>query len=258
MKDQYIKKVLEKLKEKEDSTIRSMNAFETFTYYPTFVAVSFSIAALFFAWPLSLTSASVAAILLYQRNKNQRMNQQILNRIVEERSHINEIAKTTPKSNDNLNARRKNKLQELVDAKKKKEQQKKSASGISKLLTGCSLAGTVASYFVPALVPLTIGCGISMVIAGEVQAKNHKDSQELENRMNNIGNDLSVIIEDHKDQVAKEKKAKEESKKKEAEKINGKTPKAATNTERENLVNNYVESLANKNSKESVKQKIKK
>ena len=259
MKKEYIKTCLEDLN-KQEKSIKDSRKYDRF-----FVAFGLLVCALGIAFPINQAFFQVMAIYLglmsYIGLHVSRINKPKLNRIDNERNHLQELSLNNPSNSKELHGRRMTKLRELAQAKNTKEKDRKTSHRFYTTLLIATELGIAASYYFPFMIPLTIASGISTLIAGEQNVKFNRQVEELTNRKNNLDNDISVLQEYEKDvknaQRQREAQISRQKQVPQRQTTYRGTPKAAAKTANESMVDQYLEQISHPVVRETVKQKIK-
>ncbi len=266
MKEKYLKLRAEIIGEEKEEAKKNLKRSEVLTYYALLLSGLAAVATAFFSWPLAISFAAVAGNTFYQRIRGKRIFKATSDRLANEEKHLESRKEDLPENNPSLDKQRKAKYSQLMNSRKKHLLDNKSANEMTNLLSVVSAVGSVASTFLPALIPLTVCCAASMIICGETHVKLHKENQTFENQMNNLTTDIRLyeILKIEPPVKKAPVKTNQQAKTKQAVKtMPNKTtgsrvaPRAAVNTENERLVDAYLRSLENQPVVSKNKQKIK-
>ncbi len=197
---------------------------------------------------VALTTVLTPLTVFYQTWKTTRLSKQTNQRLKNEKMHIQELFQQVPELSKEDHKNRRNIYKDCLQERRHQLYEENSCRKTSYILGGITLASALLSYFMPPLLGLTTGCGFTMILMGEKEAKAHKQVQNLEYQMNTITTDMRAIEEAKTEQQMRFQNQKSRQQrsyqnsyqKQRGEEVPG---RAASITENEKLVDDYLDYL---------------
>lgn len=199
MKDRYVNSTLANI-DNQTNTIKSRKGLITaitvlglsLLVPGTLLTMGFSVAA--FTSFLAVTGAVGLA-----QYKNIAMKNDMLDRLKNEKIHLNVIKDNIPQATTDLNRRRAAKIRSLDNDINRRNNNYSIASVFSKTTLGVIGLGAIGSFIHPAFSVVTLlGLG-THAICSKVMVDQTRKAQISLNRKNNIINDVNVIINNDRD-----------------------------------------------------------
>lgn len=184
-----IKKVDTELKDL-DQAFRNKELI-SFIAFAVFALVSFSSLAL--SLPVFLSTASLASLLAIYKYKNAKKNDNIENRLNQEKLHLKKLEIKTPNVDKSVMEKRVNKILSINKLRTKAAKDYFLANDITLFTYAVTAIGGVLTFFNPACGWIPLVGIVSNIISGNNEIKKHKKCEILENRINNLSNDLDLI-----------------------------------------------------------------
>ena len=199
---------------------------------------------------LGLACLGSGSVLGYTTARKSKETLEIIDRMDKEKKHLQKINTSTPKNNNDLNTRRRTKINELKRHRKQLVDKEKTTKNIYRVGSVVTLASSLASLISPVFAIGTVAGLTTTILSGRKLNKQIQEEQTDINRINNLSHDLNVITLENQPTV------------------NNTTTTTRTNIPRRtrnhtrskdrgntNLVDEYVERLATM--KDEIKDKIK-
>ena len=267
IKNQYINNELENL-EKEEEKLQKYERIDFISMLASTFLGTMAACTIFILPPLGLATGAGFGWFYYQRKKQSKIKNQILNRINQEKSHLKKI---NPVIDSKLNKKREKKLKKIkkvIDSKLKKKKKKKvellkqlqkekekkvnRLSRISKISAMLTIGGAIATVFVPPLAIASAAGLAATILGGNLHTRKHQENEVLKNRIHNLETDIDIV------EIEKEELKKSKEKQKQKKSNNIKEKENTKNLEQEKMVDEYISNLEKTKEKEKGKVKVKK
>ena len=248
IKNQYINNELENL-EKEEEKLQKYERIDFISMLASTFLGTMAACTIFILPPLGLATGAGFGWFYYQRKKQSKIKNQILNRINQEKSHLKKI---NPVNDSKLNKKREKKVELLKQLQKEKEKKVNRLSRISKISAMLTIGGAIATVFVPPLAIASAAGLAATILGGNLHTRKHQENEVLKNRIHNLETDIDIV------EIEKEELKKSKEKQKQKKSNNIKEKENTKNLEQEKMVDEYISNLEKTKEKEKGKVKVKK
>ena len=252
MKDRFIQSQLTTINEKLEENTKMKSNIKLISDLMAIALITFTIGGAFSFPPFALASGICLGASIIAKKKYNQIYSDKIERLNKEKKHLETISNEVPTASTELNKKRMKKIKALRNAKKDAESSYETSKSINGLAHVIETTGVVLSFVNPWFSLIGFGGLVVNTINSKNMIKKNKEKETIENRINNIENDLQVIINEERDKQGQRIKTRKVMK---PEKENKKTK---TNTLNQQAVDKYVDNLANQNKDNKTNQKIKK
>ena len=199
MKDRYINSKLKNLKEETNQLKIKQDLLDVITGLGAAACITLAVVSVFSFPTFALSSAIGATTCLLGRRKNKKITNSKLDRLEKETNHLEKIKTKTPEKTTKLNKKRINKLKALKDTIKNTKESYNATAALNVLSDIAIVTGMITTFINPLYSLIGIGGLAANAIIGHNLINKNKELNSLQNRYNNIENDLETIINEDKD-----------------------------------------------------------